>query len=289
MRSLAPDKTAVAIPSERPKGPGQPCLIVIAGPQIGRQIMLDAQTVEIGRSEDCSLYVDSPQVSRRHACVQKVLGHYIVADLHSTNGTFVNNRRIDHQPLQDGDQIRAGPLVVKYVKSHVELQYHQQLVTLATLDPLTGAQNKRVFDEHFEDALKGATSVPVSLILFDIDHFKQVNDTFGHPAGDAVLKHIAGLTTQQLSPGSGLYRVGGEEFAILCPKQRLPQALELAERCRQVISNTPLSTSDQRILATVSLGVAERQGPEEAPASLYARADEKLYLAKSSGRNRTCS
>ena len=137
-------KTAISIPSERPKGLGNPCLVVIAGPSLGHQYDLSDAIVDIGRQEECVISVPSSKVSRRHASVQRVLGRYTVTDLGSTNGTFLNGRKLDKaEVLKDGDKIQVGELVLKYMESRLELHYHQQILSLATTDALTGAQNKR--------------------------------------------------------------------------------------------------------------------------------------------------
>ncbi len=281
-------KTAISIPSERPKGAGKPCIVVIAGPELGRCIDLGEGPIDVGRNEDCVISVPSQQVSRRHASIQKILGHYTVADLDSTNGTFVNDQRIKHHKLNDGDKIRIGKLVLKYMESNLELQYHMQILSLASTDPLTKVFNKRHFDESFNRNLQQAlqTDAPLSLIVFDIDHFKQVNDTYGHPAGDTVLKGVCEALGPKLSEGQELCRVGGEEFAVLLPNIALGQARTLAETLRSTIENTRFAHEGQIIPVTISAGVAERESGDESSQQLYKRADEHLYRAKRTGRNR---
>ncbi|HEY4102798.1 MAG TPA: FHA domain-containing protein, partial [Polyangiaceae bacterium] len=109
MASIIPGRrTAISLPSERPKGSGQPCLVIISGSEMGRRIDLTNEEVSIGRSEQCTVSVNSDLVSRRHAVVNRILGRYIVVDLKSTNGTFVNDQRIERAELKDGDLLRAG-------------------------------------------------------------------------------------------------------------------------------------------------------------------------------------
>src|SRR5882724_913684 len=133
MTSILPGRrTAISLPSERPKGAGKPCLVIIAGGEMGRRIDLTNEEVSIGRSEQCTVCVNSDLVSRRHAVVNRILGRYIVVDLKSTNGTFVNDQRIERSELKDGDLLRTGKTVLKYLENNLELEYMQHILNLAT-------------------------------------------------------------------------------------------------------------------------------------------------------------
>jgi diguanylate cyclase (GGDEF)-like protein len=289
MASSSLGKTAVAVPSERPKGSGNPCLVILAGPGMGRRIDLEGGVVDIGRSEACVIPVVSPQVSRRHASIQRVLGRYVVADLESTNGTFVNDRRIQQERLNDGDKIRVGDLVVKYMENSIEVLYHEQIGSLAREDSLTGVYNKRSFDEDFGRYTARAEpgDSPLSLILLDLDHFKSINDTLGHAAGDEVLRRVTSLIRATLPVGAAVYRVGGEEFAILSTGPGASRATELAEELRRQVESSAFSHAGKAFPVTLSLGVAVRRG--DGAEQLYERADRKLYEAKRGGRNRVSS
>lgn len=286
MGSTGLGKTAIAVPSERPKGTGNPCLVILAGPGMGRRIDLGSGVVDIGRSEECAIPVASPQVSRRHASIQRILGRYVVADLESTNGTYLNDRRILQEPLNDGDKIRVGDLILKYMENSIELLYHEQLDSLVREDPLTGVNNKRSFDDDFY-RLTGrgeAGDGELGLILFDLDHFKSINDTLGHAAGDEVLRRVASLVQAQLPTSAALYRVGGEEFAVLSSGPDAARAPELAELLRRHVEAYSISHGGKALTVTLSLGVALRRG--DGAEELYARADRKLYESKRAGRNR---
>jgi two-component system, cell cycle response regulator len=288
MASIFPGRrTAISIPSERPPSAGPPCLVIISGQDMGRRYELGKEEVSIGRADNCTICVNADQVSRRHALIQAVLGRYYIVDNQSTNGTFVNEQKVERAKLLDGDQIRVGKTVLKYTESPVEQRYFEHVFNLASMDALTGAFNKRYFDETFDkEVLRAQQSVsPLSLVLLDIDHFKKINDGHGHPAGDAVLKSVASAIASQLRDGDALYRVGGEEFALVLGATRCDQAVLAAEATRGLVAGMVTDFMGARISATLSLGVAELL-PDEQPAALYQRADEKLYAAKRGGRNR---
>jgi diguanylate cyclase (GGDEF)-like protein len=264
--------------------------VIISGDDMGRRYELSNQECTIGRADTCTICVNTDQVSRKHATVQAVLGKYYIVDMRSTNGTFVNEQKVERAKLLDGDQIRVGKTVLKYTESHVEQRYFEHVFNLASMDALTGAFNKRYFDETFGKELQRSqqAGTPLSIVLFDIDHFKKINDTYGHPAGDAVLKNIAGTVASQLRDGDALYRVGGEEFALLLGSTPHALAVQAAEAARALIAALVTDFMGTHITATLSLGVAEL-GPGEQPAELYQRVDGLLYAAKRGGRNRVCS
>jgi two-component system, cell cycle response regulator len=284
--------TAVAKASERPKGGNACSVVVIAGPELGRQLSLDDDSVEIGRLPECALQMDVESVSRRHARIERTDSGYKVVDLGSTNGTMVNGVRIKEHVLRDGDHIKTGKVVIKFIAGdNIEVKYHQELNERAQLDPLTGVANRR----HFEDALKrqltkaAFSAAPFSLIAFDLDHFKRINDGHGHPAGDWVLKMVAELVVGEVRSEDMVARTGGEEFAVLLPSAPRELAMSIAERIRRAIETEPFEFEKRRIVVTVSLGVATFElGQDRDAAAIYKRADEKLYEAKQSGRNRVC-
>jgi diguanylate cyclase (GGDEF)-like protein len=283
-------KTAIAFPSERPTGKGQPSLVVIAGPGIGQHHDLGDEVLDIGRQEECTISVASTKVSRRHAAIQKILGRYTVADLGSTNGTFVNGIKLETaHKLEDGDKIKVGELVLKYMESRLELQYHQQILEMATTDALTGAQNKRAFDEALGTmAIKSASEgVPLGIVIFDVDHFKKINDTHGHSAGDTVLRELSALALD-LCKEHRLFRVGGEEFCVLLSEADLDTSTAFAETLRRAVEAKTFQHESTPIAVTISAGAAVLAADESTKA-LYQRADEKLYASKHDGRNRVTS
>jgi diguanylate cyclase (GGDEF)-like protein len=243
---------------------------VIAGKELGQRVDLVGGEVQIGRAESCSLTINSDLVSRHHATVLSAGDKHVLRDEKSTNGSFVNDKRVDGSvELADGDQIKIGRTVIKYTRSPLEVGYLEQVMVLATHDALTGVFNKRRFDEAFptEVGRAAAAGTPISLILFDIDFFKRINDGFGHPAGDAVLRDITQVAKACVADVDLLARVGGEEFAVLLPTT-LAQAGATAERIRTSVEAHAFGWEGRAIPVTVSLGVAElREG--ETAAALY--------------------
>ncbi|HTQ02831.1 MAG TPA: GGDEF domain-containing protein [Polyangiaceae bacterium] len=287
--TLFPERlTRVSMASIAPRGPDRPCLVVIAGAELGKRVELGDEEVKIGRSEQSGLCINSDLVSRHHATVVRTDDGHALRDEGSTNGTFVNDRRVTgSEPLADGDQIRIGRTVIKYTRSPLEIGYLERVMELATHDALTGAFNKRRFDEAFpaEVARAAQSKSELSLVLFDIDFFKRINDGFGHPAGDAVLREVTRIATACLAGGGLLARVGGEEFAVLLPVG-VDGARYAAERMRTAIEGHKFVVDQKEIPVTISLGVAQATESGETPAKLYERADALLYASKHGGRNR---
>jgi len=268
-------------------------VIVLSGPRLGTRSVLGEAPIDIGRGSACQLILDADSVSRRHARIEWNGKQHRLLDLESTNGTYLNGARVRDSVLKDGDRIGIGKALLKYVSgSNIESQYHEEIQRLMRFDALTGVYNKR----HFEESLRLAVftarnaSRPVSLIVFDLDHFKKINDTHGHTAGDQVLCDLAKLVKEVSVPDQVFGRVGGEEFAVLWEGTDLRSAADHAEKIRARVASFRFSFEGTHFPVTVSLGVAERSpGLEEEAERLYERADEKLYQAKASGRNRVCS
>ena len=279
--------TRISFASVLPSGPERPCLVVIAGAELGQTADLNRDQVELGRDDHCGLVINSDLVSRHHATVLRIEGRHAIRDENSTNGTFVNDERVSGTVLlSDGDQIRIGRTVIKYTRSPLEVGYLEHVMGLATHDALTGVFNKRRFDDAFPTEVSRAASGkrPLVLGLLDIDFFKLINDTHGHSAGDEVLRELSKVAKGCLSDADLLARVGGEEFAVLLAEP-LAEARVKAERLRSAVEAHAFKWDAQRIPITVSIGVAELASGE-APEALYERTDALLYESKHGGRNR---
>ena len=271
--------------------PSTACLVVIYGTDLGKRVPLDSGDVECGRSAQAGIPLEGDDaVSRRHARFAYTGTTFIVTDLGSTNGTYVNDVSVLERTLRDGDQIKIGHTIFKFIcGGNIELSYHEEIYRLMTFDGLTQAHNKRAFQTALEREISRCQRYrrPMSLAIFDIDHFKKINDDCGHLAGDAVLRQLAALVMANVRREDILARVGGEEFALIVPELSLDAARIVAEKLRSLIERTPCRFEDRYIPITASFGVAELAlTPPMQGTELYQIADERLYAAKRSGRNR---
>jgi diguanylate cyclase (GGDEF)-like protein len=266
------------------------CLIFIAGERIGRKLDLDRAELLIGRDPRCDLTINSDLVSRNHARMVTGRDTTELVDLGSTNGSYVNDEKITQRVLVDGDRIAIGKWVMKYLgPGSAEAGFHEEVYRLVSHDGLTDLYNKRFFDEHLGAETANNHGI-VSILVFDADHFKKINDTYGHPAGDAVLRQLSSCAKSCVQEGQFLARVGGEEFSVLAPGLSSTDTLSLGEAIRLSVEKHTFQFGDLTIPVTISVGVATLLPNEEATGSeLYKRADAALYRAKEGGRNRVCS
>jgi two-component system cell cycle response regulator len=274
---------------------GDDCLVVIYAPvasELGRRHVLDKETITIGRDRENDIVLDSDSVSRRHARVEHRNGHIHVTDLDSTNGTYVNDEPdpIADTQLRRGDQVKIGDTIFKYLSgSDVEAQYHETIFNMTITDGLTDVGNKKRLDQVVQKEIPRASrhGRELSLLMIDIDHFKDVNDTYGHLAGDSVLRDMANIIEKRLRPDDELGRYGGEEFAAVLPETALAGAVRIAEDLRALVESHPFMVEGEQIRVTVSIGAAELQ-PNMDSKAFFRAADEMLYKAKNGGRNRVC-
>lgn len=274
----------------RPSGP--PCLVVFYGQNIGRRYSLDSEVI-IGRSSTVALQIDHNSVSRQHAKIITQAHKSRVLDLGSTNGTFVNDEAVQEAELRDGDLIRVGNVIFKFLSgTNIEAKYHEEIYRLTTIDGLTNTYNKRYFLEALERELNRSKRYgrELSLVLFDIDYFKKINDTHGHLAGDYILRELARMVGDNLRRDDVFARYGGEEFAIILPENDRRGAQRVCEKLRQLVEAHHFGFDNKRIPVTVSLGIATCDPADESSdevdvGTFIAQADEKLYQAKRGGRN----
>jgi two-component system, cell cycle response regulator len=281
-------------PVDKKTGGGDACLVNLhpPGPDIGRRIPLLNTQYIVGRDSEAGFVVSRSSVSRNHARLYiDEHGSWWVEDLNSTNGTFVNEVRVTRgQELADSDQVRFGDAIYKFLSgSNIESAYHEAIHNMAIQDGMTGIHNKRYFTEFLEReiAVCQRHGHPLTLVMFDVDHFKKVNDTHGHLAGDAVLKDLSMRIRPRIRREDLFARYGGEEFACVLPSTALAGGIVFAEHLRTIIEEKPTPFDTTQISFTISLGVTTlmRETGVDA-AGLIKRADENLYAAKRGGRNR---
>ncbi|HVH47006.1 MAG TPA: GGDEF domain-containing protein [Labilithrix sp.] len=272
-----------------PKSSERACLVVIYGPELGKRAALGHGAFEIGRSSRSDLPIDQESISRHHARITFDGQRHVIEDLGSTNGTFVNDQNRRRTPLADGDQVKVGRSILKYMSGdNIEANYHEEIYRLMTMDALTQTHNRRYFNEALEREYQRSLRYrrALSLVLFDIDHFKQINDTHGHVAGDSVLRQLALVVKPRLRQQDVLARVGGEEFAVLLPEVESAGAIVAAEKVRKLVEAARFNLEHKELACTVSVGVASFDEKLPSPQALYEAADKNLYEAKRGGRNR---
>ncbi len=269
----------------------RPVIVRLDGAHAGEIHAIEQEAMTIGRHPSNQLHVDDPGISRFHARISKHDNAFYLDDLGSRNGTFVAGERLDLTQLKDGDLIQLGPRVTlrfTLLDEHQE-QLMQRLYQSSTVDALTGAHNRKHFDERLKSEIAFAQrhDTNLALILFDIDHFKNVNDRFGHSAGDEVLRQVARCCGQRLRTEDIFARFGGEEFAVVLRGVSLHGAARLAERLRATVAAVPMMHGSKPIPVTISAGCATLECCSSASAeALIDAADERLYQAKGAGRNK---
>jgi diguanylate cyclase (GGDEF)-like protein len=257
---------------------------------MGSRYTLGDSDIVLGRDDDCDIVINDDSASRRHACIQCSPEGYGLLDLKSTNGTFVNDKRVTLCVLKDGDYVRIGNGIYRFLASNnIEAEYHEEIYRLTIIDALTDIYNKRYFLEFLARQLSCSTRYrrPMSLIMFDLDRFKSVNDTLGHLCGDFTLRELAAIVRKGIRKEDLFARYGGEEFAMVLPETPRQGAMEIAEHLRQRIEAHHFHFEDKHYRVTISVGVTCTSGEEwQTTSELIEQADGKLYQAKRQGRNR---
>ena len=279
-------------------------LVVQSGAMVGRQFRVEKARTILGRSDTNEVVLREDGVSRRHATVERAAAGLVLVDgeptdrggfKRSTNGVWANGERIERHLLQDGDRIQLGPTgpVLKFAYlDQIDVQAGQEMFDKATRDGLTGAYKKEYFAEQLriDFVFSVRKKQQLSLCLLDIDFFKKINDTYGHPVGDQTLKTLAALISDALREEDVFARYGGEEFAILLRDTDGERSFLIAERIRRAIEKHEFLADDIRIPVTVSMGVSTlfdgKKQLHESSRDLLKAADELLYAAKRGGRNR---
>jgi diguanylate cyclase (GGDEF)-like protein len=264
--------------------------LVVGGDLNGAIFDLIDNEIVVGRSAENQIPLDFQGISRHHMKITQTNESHVLEDLGSRNGTFLNNKRIVEQiELQKGDIVKLGCIALKYIpQGDPERLTYDKLNLDANTDGLTGCYNKSYFNNAIDLEVKKSkvTGSPLSLIIFDLDHFKNLNDNFGHDAGDYVLKELALLIRGNGVRDRDIFaRYGGEEFVILLPGTNLKLAYEIAERLRKLVEDHNFSYEDKRLPVTASIGVADYRQGVLTGTDLFRRADNAVYKAKDGGRN----
>jgi len=272
---------------------GIPCFVQIYGKDIGRKYPLDKVQTTIGRGPDNGIVCDMDNVSRTHCKIYAGAGGSYIEDMGSTNGSFVNDEELTaRRKLINGDFIKVGGVIFKYIDGdNIEQLYYEEIYRMAIIDGLTQTYNKRYFIEFIDRELARCQRYnrPLTLVMFDLDHFKKINDEYGHLAGDYVLKRMAnGIQAKNIRKEECFARYGGEEFAIVLPDTPKQNGAILAEKIRAMVQDTKFEFEANVIPVTISMGVSEMTKTDTVD-SFIQRADDKLYEGKQGGRNRVVS
>jgi len=267
------------------------CIVIIYSKEIdlGKRYVLQGPKLSIGRGQENGIVLEADSVSRRHAAFELRNGRWWVCDLGSTNGTYVNHQQVKEHALEKGDLVKVGDTIFKYLTgSDVEAMYHEEIYRMTIVDGLTQVHNKRFLLEALEKEIARARRYdrPLALLMFDIDHFKNINDGFGHLAGDQVLKDLAQVVVGRIRREEIVGRYGGEEFMIILPETDGKGASELAEQVRKRVEQSEFVFDKEKIPVTISVGVGALSRGNIDVSGFIKIADENLYRAKNEGRNR---
>lgn len=270
-----------------------PALVVLIGPPgyTGKQWLITKPEFTMGRSNDTDISINDGSLSRVHAKIFQEGHDVIIVDNNSTNKTAVNEQILPPSvrcKLNHNDKIRAGNVVFRFFeRGSIEVIATQTLIDKAQKDALTGAYSKGSLLERGPELIQRGLNMKeaISVITFDIDFFRKINEGFGHPGGDHVLKELGKLLNEKLVRSNDyLSRYGGEEFVIILQGTTLQAAHEVAERIRKEVESYNFTFQDRKVPVTISLGVAQvKEG--ETWELVYERADKALYESKHNGRN----
>ncbi len=266
----------------------RPMLTVVSGLEAGRIVAFDRDEIVLGRGSTCHVVLPDDGISRMHAVVRRRGDEYVLEDLRSKNGTFIEGEPVVLRAIGLDVTFQLGPNVVVRLSlmTQAEARLALQLYDSSMRDPLTQCYNRRYFFERLRSEIAYAERhrSAVSLVVFDFDHFKRLNDEHGHPTGDDVLRLGAARVLAALRTEDVLARIGGEEFAVVLRGIEHGHAVLCAERVRRAVEAGVLP-----VRATISAGVSTTDDmPASTPQGLFEIADGRLYEAKAAGRNRVC-
>lgn len=284
------DITKALSSTEKEAGDKPAALLIVGGPLNGTLFDLVQAEVTVGRNPKNSISLEFEGISRHHFKIIQSASSFFVEDMGSKNGTYLNNRKLDGPAeLNKGDIIKMGSIALKYIpKGDPERLSYDKLQEDARTDALTHCFNKGYFNRAAETEVKKCkvTGLPLSLIIFDLDHFKGLNDNHGHDAGDYVLKELAQIIQKNGVREKDIFaRYGGEEFVILLPGTNLKDGFAIAERLRKLIENHSFVYDQKKLPVTASIGIADYRKGVLNGTELFKRADQAVYKSKENGRN----
>ena len=273
-------------------GHDEACLVQIYGPMLGKKFVLEKDETSIGRGDTCEIVLELDNVSRRHCSLLLKPDGVFLRDNGSTNGTYLNNVEVRGEtPLRSGDLIKVGGGIFKFLfggeLGSIEAQYHEEIYRLTIIDGLTQVYNKRYLLEFLDREMARCArhARALSLVLFDIDHFKKINDTYGHLAGDYVLREMAAALKSRIRKEECFARYGGEEFALVLPETGHENTVFLADKLRKIVEQHQFVFEGKHIPVTFSAGVADLEGSHDSALAFIKATDARLYEAKRRGRN----
>ncbi|MSP72335.1 MAG: GGDEF domain-containing protein [Myxococcales bacterium] len=274
----------------RELGESHELLVTIYGASLGSKtdLLPGREKLTIGRDPAADISLEDDSVSRMHCQFLRTESGWTIEDLGSTNGTYVSGVSVQAAPLRDGELVKVGSTIFKYLSSsNVEAAYHEEIYRMAIFDGLTQIHNRRYFEEFAEREIARSQrhGRPVSLLLFDVDHFKGINDRHGHLTGDYVLRELAVVVRNRVRREELFARYAGDEFVIVLPESAVDDAAKFGEHIRQRVNEAQFVFEQQSIKVSVSMGVAEISKEITTPTMLVSSADAALYRAKERGRN----
>lgn len=276
-------------------GQAPPVLVLLVGPanMIGRQWPIEDTDRIMGRAATAHVVVEDKSVSKAHAKLMLAAGDVSIVDLESTNKTVLNGKIVPPLTpvkLKNNDQIKLGNIIFKFLeRGNIETVSAAQTFDRGTMDALTGIYNRGSLNAQAPEFFNKSNllGIPLAIVAFDIDHFRTVNNTYGHSAGDYVLKNLCGVIREKLIRGNDFFaRYGGEEFCLLLLGSSLIKATEVAERIRTTIEAQTFTFEGKQIPVTISAGVALKSPKDTSWEHCWDRADKALYQSKHSGRNK---
>ncbi|MEL7369329.1 MAG: GGDEF domain-containing protein [Myxococcota bacterium] len=286
------DTTAVrlfAAPTE--SNASEAAMICISGRSVGQIFLLTREETTLGRAPECDIFLDDEGVSRHHAKVVRQDDAWVIMDLASTNGTFIDNERIEVATLRDALRVQLGTSTILQFRyqDEAESEFDALVQSFRTHDPLTEILDHKSFRLELdkEVGFAGRHRQPLTLVVFDLDHFQRINQAYGHEAGDAVLRAVARASGETLRKEDTFGRLESEAFGVLLRATHVDHGFIVAERIRRAIESLEVQHHGRRIPVTASVGVAALGAAIIRAPDLVEAAQERLFQAKRRGRNRT--